>query len=338
MRALICHPGPEFSVSDVYDGWLKGLKGNGIDVATLNLNERLSFYGAAKIERDGRYLSAFEGTDVARMAALGLKAAMYDWWPDVLFVVSAFFVPRDFYTVFRARGHKVVIIHTESPYEDDRQIERAQYADLNIINDPTNLERFRKAGPTIYLPHGYDPDRHFPRPAQPEYASDFCFVGTGYPSRVSFFEQVDWSGLAATFAGNWQATSETSPLRALISHPIDECCPNSEAVKLYTSTKVSANLYRREAQRSELSDGWAMTPREVELAATQTFFLRDPRGEGDELLPMLPTFGGPEEFGDLLRWWVAHDDERTAAARAARRAIAGHTFTNHVAQALRALN
>lgn len=338
MRALIVHPGPDFSVSDVYDGWLKGLRANGLDVATVNLNDRLTFYGEAAICRNGEYHKAFQGVDAARMAALSVKAACYDWWPDIVVVVSAFFIPPDFYPVFRDRGHKVVVVHTESPYEDDRQLETAEHADLNILNDPTNIDRFRAVAPTIYVPHGYDPDRHYPREAQPEYASDFCFVGTGYPSRIAFFEKVDWSGIHATFAGNWQATAKDSQLRSFLAHPVEDCCPNSEAAKLYTSTKVSANLYRREAQRPELSDGWAMTPREVELAAAETFFLRDPRGEGDEVFPMLPTFGTPEEFGDLMRWWASHDEERTTAAKAARRAVQDRTFANNAALMLRSLN
>lgn len=32
------------------------------------------------------------------------------------------------------------------------------------------------------------------------------------------------------------------------------------------------------------------------LAACGTFFARDPRPEGDELFPMLPTFTDPGEF------------------------------------------
>lgn len=337
MRALVVHPGPDFSVSDVYDGWLKGLRGCGVEVAPLNLNDRLNFYGEAEVKRGSEYFKAFRGADACRMAAIGLKAAMYDWWPDVLVAISSFFIPPDFYEVFRSRGHKIVIIHTESPYEDDRQLDTAQYADLNVVNDPTNIARFQAVAPTIYIPHGYDPERHHSGVRQPEYASDFCFVGTGYPSRVAFFEQVDWGGIQATFAGNWEATSKDSPLRGFMAHPIGECCPNSEAVKLYASTKVSANLYRTEAQRPELSAGWSMTPREVELAATRTFFLRDARGEGDEVFPMLPTFGSPEEFSDLLGWWVAHDEEREEAAEQAMAAVADRTFVNNAAALLRAL-
>ena len=90
------------------------------------------------------------------------------------------------------------------------------------------------------------------------------------------------------------------------------------------------NLYRGndpiEANAPELQKGWACGPREIELAATETFFLREPRGEGDELFPMLPTFTEPAEFSDLLRYYVAHDKEREDAARRARQAAKTRTF------------
>jgi hypothetical protein len=69
-----------------------------------------------------------------------------------------------------------------------------------------------------------------------------------------------------------------------------------------------------------------MGPREVEQAACSGFFLRDPRPESDETFPMLPSFSTPQEAGELLRWWLARDDLRAAAALKAREAIADRTF------------
>lgn len=329
------HPGPEFAVQDVYQGWVDGLDACGVTVGVFNLNDRLAFYGNAKLKRGKRYLPAFQNEDTVRMAATAIKAVCYEFWPDVLLIVSGFFVPPDFYPLFRNRGHKVVLLHTECPYEDDRQIERAQFADLNLLNDPTNIDRF--PGKSLYMPHAYDPERHHPGEVEPELASDFCFVGTGFKSRTAFFESVDWTGIDATFAGNWQGTAEGSPLRSMLAHEVGTCCPNDEAVRLYRSTKVSANLYRKEAERPELSEGWALSPREIEMAACGTFFLRESRGEGDEVFPMLPTFTEPGEFGDLVRWWKTHDEQREKAAAAARCAVASRTFENNARLMLEAL-
>ncbi len=337
MRVLVVHPGPAYSVADVYRGWIDGLRNNGATVAEFNLGERLMFYCQAKLEIDGELRNAFDMDSGARLAAYGLEGKCYRVWPDVVVIVSAFFVPADTFDLIRARGQRVVLIHTESPYEDDAQLLRAARADLNIINDPTNLDRFQAVAPTVYIPHGYDPARHYPRPPRSDYQTDLFFCGTGYPSRIDFLEACRLDGLKVRLGGNWSATDDDSMLRAWLAHDIEECMDNDDAQLWYASTTASLNLYRREAARAELSAGWAVGPREIELAAAGTFFLRESRGEGDELFPMLPTFDGPEDFTTKLRWWLAHDDQREAAAIKARDAVTPHTFTNHAGQLLQLL-
>lgn len=337
MRALLVHPGPAYSVADVYHGWASGLTACGVQVAEFNLGDRLAFYCQARLERDGEYVHAFSDEEGARLATQAIEAACYRVWPDVVLIVSGFFIPPTTYQIMRARGHKVVLLHTESPYEDDAQLLRAPAADLNVLNDPTNLDAFQELAPSVYIPHGYDPAVHHPRPHNPEQASDFFFCGTGYPSRLDFLAQVDFSGVDAKFGGNWQEAVKRGMALELV-HPPDECLDNIDAAGWYGSTKLSANLYRKEAATPDLSDGWAMGPREIELAACGTFYLREPRGEGDELLPMLPTFTSPDEFTEQMRWALAHDDEREDAALKAREAVADRTFARHAAELLRLLD
>lgn len=338
MRILTVAPGPDFSVADVHSGWCEALSALGCQVVDFNLGERLAFYSRARVLTDtGDYTPGLDVTQAIQLALNGLYAALYVVQPAVLVVTSGFYLTAQLMLRVRRNGTRIVLLHTESPYEDDRQIERAAYADLNLINDPTNLARFREAGPTWYVPQAYRPSVHHPRPPRLDYRSDFAFVGTGYPSRVDFFTRVDWRGIDVALAGNWPTLTPDSPLHRYLAHEPDVCCDNSDAADLYTSSAMSANLYRREADRPELSAGWAMSPREVELAATGTFYLRDPRGESDEVLPMLPTFSDPEDFGDQVRWWLAHPAQRQAAADAARDAVADRTFTNHARMLLRLL-
>jgi spore maturation protein CgeB len=335
MRALVVHPGPSFSVADVHQGWIRGLRACGVRVAEYNLNDRLDFFAEAKLERDGETRTAFAADAIPRLAAEGIKGALWDWWPDLVVVISGFYMPPDLYDRIRQRRHRIVLVHTESPYEDDRQIARAELADLNVVNDPTNLDRFAAAAPTVYLPHAYNPNLHKPGRPDPRCASDFCFVGTGYPSRVEFLERVDWEGVDVAIAGHWLALDPASPLFGFLAHPADVCSPNTQTVRLYQSTKMSANLYRKEATPAATADGWAVGPREVELAACGTFFAREPRPEGDRLFPTLPRFTSPGELGDLVRWYLARPDARQAAADAARLAVGGRTFENHAAELLR---
>jgi spore maturation protein CgeB len=333
VKILVVRPGPNFSVQDVANGWVKGLRANGCQVVDFNFDERLGFFSEAALERDGKWVHPFDPEQAAWLASKGIEAACYEFQPDVVVIVSGFFVPPYLYGLMRARGSKVVLLHTESPYEDDKQSVRANHADLNVVNDPTNIAMFPSN--TVYLPHSYDPDVHHPQPPRPDAVSDFCFIGTGFPSRVEFLEKVDWDGIDVAIGGQWRELSEDSPLRPFLVHDLEECVPNENAAYLYASTKASANLYRQEATHN--ADGWAMGPREVELAACGTFFLRETRGESDEILPMLPTFTTPDDFGEQLRWWLAHDSARSEASRLARLAVADRTFVNSTAKALKLL-
>lgn len=99
--------------------------------------------------------------------------------------------------------------------------------------------------------------------------------------------------------------------------------------------KIGANVYRKEHSDDAHPNGWAIGPREIEMAACGKFFLREPRDEGDTLFPQLPTFTEPCELGELVRWWLARPDHREAIAETARAAVADRTFTNTAAKLLR---
>jgi spore maturation protein CgeB len=333
-------PGPAFSVTDVERGWTKALAKFG-DVETYNLDKRLDVLSQAQHPDGG---PMFTPAEAVRLAIEPLGNMIWRYWPDVIIIVSGFFIPEDLWDALKGRPHKTVLLCTESPYEDDVQFERVMLGDPDIVllNDPTNLAAFREYHDNVwYAPHAYDPEIHMPGTWTPEYACDFGFVGTGFPSRVDFFARVDWRGIDANLAGNWQPVGGTC-LEPFVRHPLEECFENTEAVKLYNSSKISANLYRAragsaEANHADLAQGWAMGPREVELAACGTFFLREPRPEGDDLFPFLPTFTDPREFGDLLRYYLAHDDEREEAARKARHAIVDRTFDAHARRLMQLL-
>jgi spore maturation protein CgeB len=339
VRWLAVQPGPEWSIQDVYAGWVEALRGLGEQVFEYKLADRLIFFERAAMPvADSEYRKAITDPDHVIAAAIdGVYSDLYRLRPDVLLVVAGHFIPAKLLDLARLSGTRVVVLHTESPYEDERQVLLAGHADLNLVNDPTNIEAFKAVAPTVYMPHAYRPAVHRPGPASADLVSEFVFVGTGWPSRIEFFEAMNLEGVDVALAGNWQGLAEGSPLRKFVAHDIGECLDNADAVGLYQSSKVGLNLYRREAQHPTLIDGWAMGPREVELAACGLFFLREPRPEGDEVLGMLPTFTSPGEASELLHWWLAHDTERSAVAAQARAAIADRTFDAHAAMLMRLL-
>lgn len=340
MRVLVAQPGPYFSVQDVYVGWVEALRDLDVQVVEFNLDARLTFYDAVLMptSEPNVFKRGVPREEVVEMAITGLYSALYKVRPDVLLVVSGFFLPPELYDMARSYGTKVVILHTEEPYEHDREMGLAPYADLHVLNDPTNIADFEAVAPTVYIPHSYRPGLHHPGPSLTEMVCDLAFVGTGYPSRAAFLERMDLAGLDVILAGNWMYLPDESPLRELVGHDIRHCFDNADTADLYRSARMSMNLYRREASDGGSAEGWSMGPREVEMAACGLFYIREPRGEGDQVLDMLPTFTGPEHAGELVRWWLAHPDERAETALKARSAIADRTFANAAAEVLRLLD
>lgn len=346
MRWVIVQPGPSWSVHDVFVGWVEALRQLGEDVHPYNLDDRLALYDSALIEvgkqDDGnlRLRKALTVEQAMELAVNGLPAMLWKTRPDVLVLICGFFIPTDLLDHARRTGTRVVIIHTEEPYEVERELALAAHADLNLINDPTHLARFQDVAPTIWAPHAYRPAVHHPGPGVAELAADLAFVGTGFPSRRWFFEQLalggHLDGLDVLLGGNWNGVVEGSILWPLLgSGDPEECVDNEQTADIYRSTRVGLNLYRREHDAGSSAAGLAMGPREVEMAACGQFFLRDPRPEGDELFPMLPTFADPGDAGEKLAWWLANDDARRVAAGQAYAAIADRTFTASATKLLR---
>jgi spore maturation protein CgeB len=340
MRWLIVHPGPNFSVADVYAGWAEALRALGEDVMEYNLDDRLCFFDAALLpapgtspDADGRALArkAMTREQATENAADGLAGACYKWWPDVVLCVSAFFIPEFYLQVMRARRHKIVMLFTEAPYQDGEHLVMAQYADVCLVNDPVSIGRYREVCPVAeYAPHSYRPSVHYPAPAAAVQDLDLAFVGTGFPSRIAFFEEMGLDGLDVALGGLWPGLAEDSPLRPhLLPHDDgDGCMANAETAALYRRARAGINFYRREAEPDWDQRAHAIGPREVEMAACGLWFARDPRGESGELFPFLPEFTSPGEASEAIRWALAHDGEREKAAAMAREAIAGRTFGN----------
>jgi hypothetical protein len=276
------------------------------------------------------------------MAMQGVSHALYTFWPDVVVFVSGFFTTAGLLDLVRKRRHKIVMLNTESPYQEDAQLTRSQFADLTLLNDPANLHLYDALSiPALYMPHCYRPQVHYPPEKFAQRPVDLTFIGTAFQSRIEFFEAMDFTGVDALIAGNdWGKLPETSPLAHLIGTGLTDadCVHNADAAELYRGTKMGINFYRRESEEEHAGDvGLAMGPREVEMAACGLPFLRDPREEGDRVLPMLPTFTSPEDASDQLRWWLKNKEKREEAGRQAREAIADRTFFNNAKRLLRAL-
>jgi spore maturation protein CgeB len=334
-------------VADVFNGWSEALTGLGEQVEEYPLDAALRFFNNALAET-GKVLPCgcrevrkyLDREQAARLALDPILAAANRFWPDVILCTSNFFMQPWLLEILRARRHKIVMLMTESPYQDDFQLKAAAYADLTLLNDPVNIDAYRQAGPAEYMPQAYRETIHYPAPpgAVPEY--DFAFVGTGFPSRIAFFDQMDLAGLNVRLGGLWMDLPEDSPLRdwTSVTDESGDCVDNHEVAAIYRRSRTGINVYRTESEDGHAGEGWACGPREIEQAACGLWFARDPRPESDELFPMLPAFSSPAEASDLIRWALAHPDQRAEAADKARAAVADRTFTEHARKLLRLLD
>ena len=346
MRWLVCHPGPSFSVADVFEGWAEALRGLGQDVLTYALDERLRFfddvmmpdYSVTDDQGHPAVRKAVPRDEAIQMAAEGILSAAFRTWPDVILLISAFFMPPLYLDMFRDRGMRVILLHTESPYQDDEQLDPRRPRRPEPPQRPGQHRRVQGARRPRRVHAPRLPGSH-PLPGQPaEKKWDLSFIGTGYPSRVRFFEAMDLDGLAVHLAGPWLDLPEDSPLRDWTMPEDEACVSNDETAGIYRASRCGINVYRRESEQAHAGEGWAVGPREVELAACGTWFTRDPRGEGDELFPMLPAFTSPAEAGEQIRWALAHPAARDRAAAAARQAVTGRTFSTNAKRLLTLLD
>jgi glycosyltransferase involved in cell wall biosynthesis len=324
-----------------------------VQTKVYDTNHRLSFYAQAHLpdynvpeetlekDEDGEFIrplkKVYDSEQAMAAAMQGLSHDLYTFWPDVVIFVSAFYTSTQTLQVIKARRHKIVIIHTESPYQDDEQLIRGQWADLNLLNDPQNVEEYRSLVPNShYMPHAYNPKIHYPSIKAHE--TDFAFVGTMFKSRKVFFERLfaKFQGykVALGGAGFDNEFMNDSPLLSLLGHPRDSCIDNVNTASIYRNARSGINFYRRESEGSHQGEGWAMGPREVEMAACGLPFARDPRGESDEIFPFLPSFSSPEEAADQLAWLLREEELRQTLGSMARNAIKDRTFLNNAQQML----
>lgn len=339
MRILLVHPGARISISDVYDGLADAFHAAGVEVVTYALDGRLevaAHYLKLAWRRVGRAngMSPPTDADVAYLASSGILERALRHQVDWTLIVSGMYICPDFLVLMRRARQPVALLLTESPYDDELQARLLPFVECAWTNERGSVEYLRRFNSDVYyLPHAYDPAKHYPALSGPEDepdvpAHDVVFVGTGFQERIELLEAVDWSGVDLGLYGTWTMLGSRSKLRRYVrGGPV----PNRVAAALYRRAKVGLNLYRtsrgfgKRAPRIECAE--SLNPRALELAACGVFTLSDYRAEVAEVFgELVPTFRSPEELGRLVRRWLADDEGRRAIAARLPAAVEGRTF------------
>lgn len=327
MRVLLVHPGASWSTADVEAGLRYGLKHHGVHVIPYRLDQRIGF-AQRWLHTMWRHKKKHDPTidkprqqDVMYHAGVGALEMALRQQVDVVLVVSAMLLHPDVIVMMKRAGLRVVVLFTESPYDEEQELRIAALVDGCWTNERASLPKFQAVNPCAgYLPHGWHPERHFisARSIGDVPSHDVVFVGSGFAERIKWFNSIDWTGIDLGLYGTWKGLGLSKQVRSAVR---GAQVSNEMAASLYRRAKIGLNLYRT-------SKGWgrgapqivhaeSLSPRAYELAACGVFHLSDARAEVGEVFgDLVPTFSTPTEAAALIRLWL-NDAERRARVAAA---------------------
>jgi spore maturation protein CgeB len=328
MRIMVVHPGPAFSVADVYTGLCAGLEACGVEVipypldAALDVN--LAMHGIAQIHAP-EVAASFDPYAVAAHAIIGRAI-----WREVDAVIAVTGQNLHFGAVgtLRKAGILTALLCTESPYLTlERERFDAVHYDVVFTNDKAATHLF--GTPAVYLPAAFNKTIHTKEGKKAEHAPDVFFVGSGFPERKELFGGVDWSGINFLCTGTlWDGDEDTQTI-------LSRLMSNEEAAAYYRSVPIALNHHRTTMDYSSgkhIPQGvaYSVGPRFYEIAACGAFqLIDDSRPEAQAVLgASLATYraGDPSDLERQIRWWLAHPDERRAYAEAQHLAIQPHSW------------
>jgi glycosyltransferase involved in cell wall biosynthesis len=333
LKLLCLDPGSRWSTWDLYDGYTRAWQAQGHEVIPYLLDRRIVAAGrwlnyqwrltgrqsVRPTSNDVCYLASFE-------SVIQALAHDVDW---VINFSCLQFHPGVFHAIRKA-GVKCAALLTESPYQDREQVYWASMANVAFTNERTSVEPLRHHNADVYyLPHAYDPERHHPgMNGLDAPAHDAVFVGTAWPERVDLFSHVNWDGIDLGLYGLWKRLPSRHRLRQYVRGPMVD---NAVTAALYRHAKVGLNPYRQSVRLNGtegcVTTGESINPRAVELAACGCFSIADQRAEATEMFgDLVPSYSTPQELEEVIRFYLAHPEERDAKAAQLPAAVQGRTF------------
>jgi spore maturation protein CgeB len=339
MRILLIYPGHSHSTIDVAAGYDRALKNLGHTVLAFNYHNQLAFYMEAVkywMKRNKTFRPKDRDEAIMMVASEQVIVEVVDFVPDLILIVSGFALHRRAYDLMAKLCRPMVLILTESPYLDEEQTSIIQqgHIDLVFTNDKSSVIPLRETDkPVEYLPHSYDPYRHYKKVCMDKYDSDVFFFGTWWPERQRLFKGLDRWIKRQGYKPNLGGVSH-SKKRGMIS--------NQEMVRYYSSTKIALNHHRtvigvEDGQEKHINGGaYSLGPRAFEIAACEAFQLCD--GARSELFEVfgdtVGVYTGPDDLRDQLWHYLRFEDERKEMAQAAFERVKACSFENRATDIL----
>ena len=313
MKVTLVWGSSAWSIRDVTTGLRSALLRAGHEVRDYRLDNRLELMRRA-------FPAEMQETEVCRMASENVLAEATYHQADLVLIVSGVLFHEAGLWLLQHYRLPTAVVMTESPYSDQEQ-RRWIYRYPHVTVFTQERTSAAREG-WFYLPAAYDVDVHRPVAPSVAEASDVLLVGTGFEERQRLLEAVDWTGINFRLQGYWPAITADS---RIFQFHVPGCVNNGELPPIYAATKIALNPYR-DGDGAE-----SLNPRAYELAACGVFQVSSYRRECEDVFgDAIPMYRSAEELETLIRYYLAHPDERQTKADAARMIVQGQTFDQRV--------
>lgn len=189
-----------------------------------------------------------------------------------------------------------------------------------------------------FIPYAYDPWCHFPVSLSDEerelYRSDVVFIGTWTPDRANVLEKLVGNGIdydLAVWGGYWHKLKPDSPLRSFVKF---RPAYGATQAKIFGASKIALGF----VQSPDLH-----TARSFEIPAYGAFMLAQRTAEHTSLFREgldVACFGDIDELSTKITYYLQHDDERIAIAKAGFKTVTqgGNSYVDRMQRVLEVTN
>ena len=259
----------------------------------------------------GRYIPGWE------MAVLKAQAEAFK--PDVIFICDVLYLPAHFHEALKESTRLFV---GEMAYPIPPGLDLSPF-DLVISAAPHFVERLRKAGTRSELLRlGFEETilKHLePQPKNAELAF-IGSVGKDHKQRLALLEELCRKVPVSFWGAGAEGLPPDSPLRGRVSPPLW----GYEMYRQLQRSKIALNIH------IDMAEQYAANMRLYEATGVGTMLLTDWKTNLHELFEIgkeVVAYRSTEECVDLVTYYLTHDSEREAIARAGQqRTLSEHSY------------
>lgn len=263
--------------------------------------------------------------------------------PDVVIACKGHPVHAPLLDAIRERGALTVNIYPDYSPHNYGDAHRRAVGAYNLVISTKSYHPglwstvYGYANRCVFVPQGYDPVLHVVDRPPTDFASDVMLVATHRPSYERLMTELAGelgdSHISVTIGGHgWEMCRGSLPSSWRFRGPVQ----GRAYVSLLRQGRICVAPLTREAiVNGESQPGDVDTTRTYELAAAHCFFIHRRTDYARSLYAEdeVPMYEDAAQLAELIRHYLAHDDERARMAAAAhRRAVPAYSLDARAAE------